>query len=48
MNRVSWQKAENRVLLIVALILLVFLLSAIEENRVQRQQSNYQPPSRGF
>ena len=48
MDQKAWQYLENRFLLIIGVILLVFLLSAIGENKVQRQDPNYVPIERGY
>ncbi|MEK7557316.1 MAG: hypothetical protein AAB538_05040 [Patescibacteria group bacterium] len=48
MDQAAWQHLEKRFFLVVIIILVVFLLSAIGENRVQRADPNYQPIGRGY
>lgn len=48
MNQPTWTRLENRFLLVVIVIALVFLASAIGENKVQRADPAYQPVGRGY
>lgn len=48
MNQGAWRRLENRFVLVIIVVVLVFFASAIGENKIQRADPSYQPVGRGY